>query len=475
MYGYDYMKKIVLRRADLKEYVIAERDFKHMYPTAFTVSRNSRSHDVLWGVNTRVMDEKSCESKRLHVCSPEDALKTKRGENGSGMVYDGRREQYQKTDLVFTLSSYKVSLVMVLIPMFPPEPERFLPRDNPLVSVEVLGKYGDFDGYTSDDHVLILEILIKQRWRWRHLIPVESIYHPMLTLNAFKKRHHDKTIWTTTQLPQLLRSSFNDHEKCEPGGSISVHFVLKIYISKQDDEQFESVDTSELELLEDGKSKIPNWSGGVECGGGAVECRWWWYDGGGGRLIFVRKCALNPANNRLAKDITDGTAHRKKKYAELTEQEKLKDDYGVQETNIILQGLPLDVYSLVNHHQAAKDIWDRGQGFAGMGTKQNATSFGGNNVAGQAKVVKCYNFKGEWHIARQCIQPKRPRNSACFKEKMLLVQAQESGQVLDEEQLAFLADCDDISSAKVVRMANISSYDSDVLSEEKLNATVHRH
>ncbi|GKB27192.1 hypothetical protein Tco_0866593 [Tanacetum coccineum] len=105
-----------------------------------------------------------------------------------------------------------------------------------------------------------------------------------------------------------------------------------------------------------GKSKIPNWSGGVECGGGAVECRWWWYDGGGGSLIFVRKCALNPANNRLAKDITDGTAHRKKKYAELTEQEKLQDDCDVQATNIILQGLPPDVYSVVNHHQAAKDI-----------------------------------------------------------------------------------------------------------------------
>ncbi|GJR38937.1 hypothetical protein Tco_1214621 [Tanacetum coccineum] len=35
MYGYNYMKKIVLRRADLKEYVIAERDFKHMYPSDF--------------------------------------------------------------------------------------------------------------------------------------------------------------------------------------------------------------------------------------------------------------------------------------------------------------------------------------------------------------------------------------------------------------------------------------------------------
>ncbi|GJT81274.1 hypothetical protein Tco_1055616 [Tanacetum coccineum] len=35
MYGYNYMKKIVLHRADLKEYVIAERDFKYMYPSDF--------------------------------------------------------------------------------------------------------------------------------------------------------------------------------------------------------------------------------------------------------------------------------------------------------------------------------------------------------------------------------------------------------------------------------------------------------
>ncbi|GJV11851.1 hypothetical protein Tco_1353392 [Tanacetum coccineum] len=35
MYGYNYMKKIILRRADLKEYVIAERDFKYLYPSDF--------------------------------------------------------------------------------------------------------------------------------------------------------------------------------------------------------------------------------------------------------------------------------------------------------------------------------------------------------------------------------------------------------------------------------------------------------
>nr|GFB50517.1 hypothetical protein [Tanacetum cinerariifolium] len=35
MYGYDYMKKIVLRHADLNEHVIAERDFNYMYPSDF--------------------------------------------------------------------------------------------------------------------------------------------------------------------------------------------------------------------------------------------------------------------------------------------------------------------------------------------------------------------------------------------------------------------------------------------------------
>nr|GEY96539.1 E-beta-farnesene synthase [Tanacetum cinerariifolium] len=35
MYVYDYMKKIVLRRADLNEHVIAERDFKYLYPSDF--------------------------------------------------------------------------------------------------------------------------------------------------------------------------------------------------------------------------------------------------------------------------------------------------------------------------------------------------------------------------------------------------------------------------------------------------------
>nr|GFA56890.1 hypothetical protein [Tanacetum cinerariifolium] len=35
LYGYDYMKKIVFRKADLKEFIIAKRDFRYLYSSDF--------------------------------------------------------------------------------------------------------------------------------------------------------------------------------------------------------------------------------------------------------------------------------------------------------------------------------------------------------------------------------------------------------------------------------------------------------
>ncbi|GJW93649.1 putative ribonuclease H-like domain-containing protein [Tanacetum coccineum] len=238
---------------------------------------------------------------------------------------------------------------------------------------------------------------------------------------------------------------------------------------------------------------------------------------------------------------------RTKKYAELSVAEKIQAD--------------CDIYSLVNHHRVAKDLWERvqllitnnqasstkdldlflqssltltavassrfpstnnqlrtssnprnqatiqddrvtvqqvqgrqRQNYSGTTYKGNATSSRGNTTSGQARVVKCYNCQGEGHMARQCTQPKRPRNAAWYKEKAMLAEAQEAGQILDEEQLAFLADpgipagqaqtiiphnaafqtedldtydsdCDDLLTAQAVLMAKISNYGSNVISE----------
>ncbi|GKA92157.1 hypothetical protein Tco_0814082 [Tanacetum coccineum] len=71
--------------------------------------------------------------------------------------------------------------------------------------------------------------------------------------------------------------------------------------------------------------------------------------------------------------------------------------------------------------------------------------------------------RGEGHMERQCTKPKRPRNAAWFKEKLMLAKAQESGKTDDLD--AYDSDCDDISSAKAMLMANLSSYGSDVLLE----------
>ncbi|GJU98996.1 hypothetical protein Tco_1328267 [Tanacetum coccineum] len=107
--------------------------------------------------------------------------------------------------------------------------------------------------------------------------------------------------------------------------------------------------------------------------------------------------------------------------------------------------------------------------------RNQATIQNGRVLFHKFKRDKVRVLLGEWHMARQCTKPKRPRNSAWFKENMLLVQAQEYGQnaAFQTDDLdAYDSDCDDISSAKAVLMANLSSYDSDVLSENFVQSLI---
>ncbi|GKA47780.1 retrovirus-related pol polyprotein from transposon TNT 1-94 [Tanacetum coccineum] len=250
---------------------------------------------------------------------------------------------------------------------------------------------------------------------------------------------------------------------------------------------------------------------------------------------------------------------RTKKYEELSATEKIQADCDLKATNIILQGLPtnergcklydafdkfthikeeslnqyylrftqlindMNIYKMkleqfqidfglavpvfkqgddpidaINKMMSFLSTVGRQSSFAvgTSGTRANISGIRGYN-SGQQRVVKCFNCQGEGHTARQCPKPKRKRDATCFRDKVLLVEAQGSRKVLNKEELEFLADpgvaegpvtqtvithnaayqaedldvydsdCDDFSTAKAVLMASLSSYGSDVLFEEK--------
>ncbi|GJR32007.1 retrovirus-related pol polyprotein from transposon TNT 1-94 [Tanacetum coccineum] len=141
------------------------------------------------------------------------------------------------------------------------------------------------------------------------------------------------------------------------------------------------------------------------------------------------------------------------------------------------QPSPPEQHIRLNERVTVQQVHRRqGQSYAGTSYKGNATSSGGYNAGGHARVVKCYNCQGKGHMARKCTQPKRTRNAAWFKKKAMLAEAQEAGQILDEtEDLdAYDSDCDDVSNTKAVLMANLSNYGSDLFSEVTIILT-HMH
>ncbi|GKA11023.1 putative reverse transcriptase domain, ribonuclease H-like domain, aspartic peptidase domain protein [Tanacetum coccineum] len=73
------------------------------------------------------------------------------------------------------------------------------------------------------------------------------------------------------------------------------------------------------------------------------------------------------------------------------------------------------------------------------GTDNRPPMLEGHGVNNQRKVI-CYNCREEGHVARQCKEPKHPKDSLWHQDKAMLLQAKEKGAVLDAEAEAFLAD-----------------------------------
>nr|GFB33227.1 hypothetical protein [Tanacetum cinerariifolium] len=130
-----------------------------------------------------------------------------------------------------------------------------------------------------------------------------------------------------------------------------------------------------------------------------------------------------------------------------------------------------------------------------LGTSRTYTPRTSGSNSRKQRTIICYNCKGEGHMSKQCTKPKRKHDDSWFKDKVLLVQAQANGQIIREEELAFLAnpgiakgqatqtaithnaayqpddlnaydsDCNELNTAKVALMENLSHYGSDALAE----------
>nr|GEX16720.1 hypothetical protein [Tanacetum cinerariifolium] len=103
-------------------------------------------------------------------------------------------------------------------------------------------------------------------------------------------------------------------------------------------------------------------------------------------------------------------------------------------------------------------IQERQISFATGTTRTYTLGTSESNFRKQRTVI-CYNCKGKGHMSKQCTNPKRKRDDSWFKD-IVRVAAYQSDD-LD----AYDSDCDELNTAKVALMANLSHYGSDALAK----------
>nr|GEZ61952.1 hypothetical protein [Tanacetum cinerariifolium] len=126
-----------------------------------------------------------------------------------------------------------------------------------------------------------------------------------------------------------------------------------------------------------------------------------------------------------------------KKYSELSATEVIQADCDVKATNIILQGPPPEVYALVSNHKVPKELWERIQ-LLMQGTSLTKQEREGISILADPGIAE-----------GQATQTIITHNVAY--------------QVNDLD--AYNSHCDELNTAKVAPVANLSHYGSNALAE----------
>nr|GEX52900.1 hypothetical protein [Tanacetum cinerariifolium] len=202
--------------------------------------------------------------------------------------------------------------------------------------------------------------------------------------------------------------------------------------------------------------------------------------------------------------VEENRVTRPKKYSELSTTEAIQagleyassvhqqSEFSQHDTGLVVLVFQKgdDPIDAINHMMSflTAVVTSRGEKNSMTAGMSRQYTSGPSGTSGKQKVIVCYNCKGKGHMSKQCTKPKKKRDDAWFKDKVLLVQAQANGHVLHEEELEFLADleiaetqstqyvvtnnaayqaddldaydsdCDEINPAKTALIVNLSHY-----------------
>nr|GEV35044.1 hypothetical protein [Tanacetum cinerariifolium] len=106
---------------------------------------------------------------------------------------------------------------------------------------------------------------------------------------------------------------------------------------------------------------------------------------------------------------------------------------------IILTGINNDIYSTVNACSNACEMWNA---IERIGNVSGARETVGSMTMQKSR-IQCYNCKEFRHVVRECQKPKRAKDAAYHREKMLLCKQEEAGIQLNAEQADWRDDTDD--------------------------------
>nr|GEU91293.1 copia protein [Tanacetum cinerariifolium] len=116
----------------------------------------------------------------------------------------------------------------------------------------------------------------------------------------------------------------------------------------------------------------------------------------------------------------------------------------------------------INNGRVTIQPIQRRQNSLAAGTSRPYTSGPSRNNSRKQRTIVCYNYKREGHMSKQCTKSKRKRDEAWFKDKYVITNnAAYHADDLDANEF----DCDEINSAKIALMANLSHYSFDNLAE----------